>query len=460
MAAPPGLAAPPLPPHLQPDQRLTAGILPASPPHAQLHGEPPANGGGSWSVRQHTPQQPLVGQHAAGGSPEHAAKSQLQAAYPTSGQAAIAASQPIAGSASSSRGGATRDAAAIVSANAGQSLSATQGVPSPLATTTVSNAASTLPPALWPPRQGPAQPQLRALPAAPGVPGQLPRQWLPPPGVAWSAAPSAMVPLVLHGPHALSLPTQPVAPHLQLRPPPFSGAGGRPQTTLPASAPHVLGSPGMAVHLRPNLTPLQGGGAAQPSRPVTAEVRLRPPQPAPQRPAGIQRPLQQSMQQQTRQPYPAAPSASNLQRSAGPPHSTAVSYAAGGRPPPQKRLPTVRPPQGAAVSLAALQQWAQQAPRAPSAGAAPAHQHATLMPGAADLGPAGPRLQPQQPAWPAAQGSQPLMTTQQPRGAEPPSAMQATGAMSMHYAQVRVPTPPERCWTALLVCLHGQAIVA
>ena len=449
MAAPPGLAAPPLPPHLQPEQCLAAGILPALPPHA--------NRVGSWSARQPTHQQPLVGQHTAGSSPGHAAKTQPQAASPRTGQAAVTASKPGAGSAGGPHDGSIQPSAvALGSANARQ-LRAAQGGQIPLATAALSDA---LPPALWPPHQLPAQPHMLGASAAPGVPGHLPPQWLPPPGAAWPAAPSAMAASVSHGPRAVSLPPpQPVPPHLQRRVPPVSGTGGGPRAHLSASALRA-GAPGVAGQMPLSLPPLVGRGAPHTVPSMAAAQHLSPPQLTAQPTAGVQCPQQQAMQQHVRQPSSGAPGASSVQRSVGPPHGTAASHASGGRLPPQQWLPAVRPPQQAAPSMAALQQWARQLPHAPGASAPLPRPTANPAANGGGLGPIG--AWPQQPALPSphsassaaamAGGAQPPMSKQRPQGAMPPSFTQANGTVAMQHAQVKVSK-----LTPMLSALHDLA---
>jgi len=413
VAAPPGFTAPPLPPHL-PEQRLAASILPAQSPHA--------NHGGSWSARQQRPQQPLVGQHAAGGSPGRAAQTQPQAARPGTGRAALAASQPSAGTAGCRDGSIQRSAAPVGSADARQ-LPAAQGVLSPSATSTVSNAVPSLPAALWPPYQRPAQPQLPGTPVAPGVPPQLLPHWLPPPGGAWSAPPSAAMALLPHGPQALALPPQPVPPH----PPQSNAAGGGPQTSVPASAARSIGALGMAGYPRPSLPPLQGRGAPHAGHPVAGGLQLRPPQPTGQAAAGVHRPMLQHMHQ----PYSASPDASGAQRIAGTSLHAALNYVSSGRPPPQQWLPAAGP----------LQQWAQQLPRGPGTLAPPPYQVAGSASGAGGLGPTGPRIQPQ-PAQPSSQGAQLPISKQQLWAATPRLDTQTNGVSAMHHAQVQQPLLP------------------
>ena len=188
----------------------------------------------------------------------------------------------------------------------------------------------------------------------------------------------------------------------------------------------------MAGYVLPSVPPGQGRGAPHTGQTVTGGLHLRPPQPTGKTAAGVQRPDVQPKQQ----PSSAAPGDRSAQSNAGTPLHAALSYASGGHPSPQQWLPAARPPQQAVASLAALQQWAEQPPRAPGVPAAPPHQAAGLVPGTGRISPIGPKTQ-QQPGLPSSQGAQLLMSRQQPWAAALRPATQANGMLAMHRAQAQ-----------------------
>ena len=371
VATPPAVAVPPClpPPHLQPEQRLTAGLLPASGPAITLGNAALAQGRGGWTASQQAvPQRLLPGEHGAttSGPPGPSAsnapdlgrdQSSVSPVQPQARHGGVPTIHPGVG------GAAPRAAAArhLLQAQGVQSF----GPPAAIDSYTPPSLSQVMrPPTV------PVHPLPRGSAAAAYQPAA---RSLPPPSAAWSTSPSAATPSAPQSPPLRPQQRQQtVPPHLQHTAGPARSAAAHPRSVLPDTAPHRAEPQGSIGYPLPGMTPSQSIGVATVARHAAASMQ----------PAGLPRTYSQPTQAALHVPQRSAqqPSAQQgvyqpLPTTLSPAHrSTAPQLTAGLSrialalaPRPQQQSQVLKLPPQPMTSFAGSQHCEQQHPAAGSA---------------------------------------------------------------------------------------------